>query len=170
MRKLIGLMVVVIGSLAIVGMADAAGTFVAALSGANEVPPVDTATFGRARIVFNADDTAAEFQLQVRQGERITQGHIHCAPVGVNGPIVAFLAGLNSQGYNVDGIFPWISGATLTDTSIIPRTAGTGSDQCPIAITNLRDLITLIRGGNAYVNVHSVANPAGVIRGQLVER
>jgi CHRD domain-containing protein len=67
MRKLIGFMMAVIGVLAIVGMADAAGTFTAALSGGEEVPPVDTDTSGRVRIVFNDDDTTAEFQLQVRQ-------------------------------------------------------------------------------------------------------
>ena len=166
MRTLIGLMVAVIGSLALVGMAEAEGTFVAALSGANEVPTVETNTSGRARIVFNADDTETSFQLQVRQGVSITQAHIHCAPAGVNGPIVVFLAGLNAQGYNVDALFPWIFGATLTDTSVIPRTA----EECPIAINNLRDLIALIRAGNAYVNVHSIANTGGEVRGQLEER
>jgi hypothetical protein len=79
---------------------------------------------------------------------------------------VVFLAGLNAQGYNVDALFPWIFGATLTDTSVIPRTA----EECPIAINNLRDLIALIRAGNAYVNVHSIANTGGEVRGQLEER
>jgi hypothetical protein len=84
----------------------------------------------------------------------------------VNGPIVVFLAGLNAQGYNVDGLLPWITGATITDASIIPRTPA----ECPIAITNLRDLIALIRAGNAYANVHSVQNSGGEVRGQLEER
>jgi predicted glycosyl hydrolase (DUF1957 family) len=165
MRTLCRFTVVALGVLAVVGMADASGIFVATLSGDQEVPPVMTNTRGRARIVFNTDDSAAEFQLQVRQGVRITQAHIHCAPAGVNGPVVAFLAGLNAQGYNVDGLFPWIANATLTDTSIIPRTA----EECPIAIANLRDLIALIRAQNAYVNVHSVEYPGGVVRGQLAE-
>jgi hypothetical protein len=165
MRKLIGVMVVVIGYFSIVSMAHAEGTFTAVLSGENEVPPVLTNTSGRVRITFNADDTAAEFQLQVLQGVGITQAHIHCGPAGVNAPIVVFLAGLNSQGYNVNAFFPWIFGATVTDSSIIPRTA----EQCPIAINNLRDLIALIRAGNAYANVHSLANSGGEVRGQLVE-
>jgi hypothetical protein len=166
MRKLIGLMAAVIGVLAIVGVANADGVFVAALSGGEEVPPVTTDSSGRVRIVFNSDDTAAEFQLQVRQGVRITQAHIHCAPAGVNGPIVVFLAGFNEKGYDVDAIFPWIFGATVTDSSVIART----TSECPIAIANLRDIIALIRAGNAYANVHSVANPGGVIRGQLEEQ
>jgi hypothetical protein len=165
MHKLLSVLVAVVAVRALVGTAEASGVFLAGLSGSEEVPPVQTDTIGRARVVFNADDTAAEFQLQVRRGERITQAHIHCGPLGVNGLIVVFLAGLNMQGYNVDGIFPWVSNATLTDTSVIPRTA----EECPIAINNLRDLIQLIRDGNAYANVHSIDNPGGVVRGQLVE-
>jgi hypothetical protein len=166
MHKRFIMTVVVISVLAMVGLTHAAGVFAALLEGDQEVPPVMTDTFGRVRIVFNEDDTAAEFMLQVRDGVGITVAHIHCAPPGVNGPTVVFLAGLNERGYNVDGIFPWISGATVTDSSVIPRTA----TECPIAINNLRDLIALIRAGNAYANVHSVANPGGVIRGQLMEK
>jgi hypothetical protein len=166
MHKRVIMTAMVISVLATMGLTHAAGVFSAFLSGAEEVPPVATDTFGRARIVFNEDDTAAEFMLQVRAGVGITQAHIHCGAPGVNGPIVVFLAGFNSQGYNVDGIFPWISNATVTDSSVIARNA----TECPMAITNLRDLIALIRAGLAYANVHSLAYTGGVVRGQLVER
>jgi hypothetical protein len=165
MHKLLIVLVAVVAVCALGGTGGASGLFVAGLSGDEEVPAVQTDTTGRARVVFNTDDTAAEFQLQVRRGERITQAHIHCAPLGVNGPIVVFLAGLNSQGYNVDGIFPWVSNATFTDTSVIPPT----NPACPHTINNLADLILAIRAGNTYVNVHSVDHSSGVVRGQLVE-
>jgi hypothetical protein len=166
MRTLIRFMVAVMSSLAIVSMADAAGVFTATLTGAAERPnPVTTNTQGRARVVFNADDTQAEFQLQVQQGVNITQAHIHCGGPEAAGPVVAFLAGLNPQGYNVNALLPWIFGATLTDTSVVPRTA----QECGTPITNLRELIALIRSGNAYANVHSVANTGGEVRGQLTE-
>jgi hypothetical protein len=166
MQKPMNVMAAVVVVLVVASVAHAGDLFVATLSGAEEVPPVSTNTSGRALIAFSDDDTAAEFLLQVRRGERITQAHIHCAPRGVNGPIVVFLAGLNAQGYDVDGIFPWISNATLTDTSIIPRTP----PECPIPINNLRDLKQLILDGNAYANVHSVAFSGGVVRGQLAEK
>jgi CHRD domain len=166
MQKPMTMMAAVVAVLMVASVAHAEGIFVATLSGAEEVPPVTTNTTGRAVIAFNEDDTAAEFLLQVRRGVRITQAHIHCGPRGVNAPIFVFLAGLNMQGYDVDGIFPWISNATVTDTSIIPRTTA----ECPIAVTNLRDLKQLILDGNAYVNVHSVANPGGEVRGQLIGR
>ena len=44
-------------------------------------------------------------------GVRITQAHIHCAPAGVNGPVVVFLAGLHAAGLDVDG--KWVSNATI---------------------------------------------------------
>jgi len=72
----------------------------ARLSGDQEVPPVTTITTGRFRIEFNENETAAKFELRVNDGERVRQAHIHCAPAGVNGAIVAFLAGLH------EGVWP----------------------------------------------------------------
>jgi len=138
--------------------------FQARLSGAEEVPPVDTDTSGRATIEFNEDFSAVEFQLRVSDGERVTQAHIHCAPSGVNGPIVAFLAGFHSLGWDVDG--KWVDNATLTDDNIIPPPA---VSTCPHTVANLADLFAAMAAGDTYVNVHSVDNPGGVVRGQVEE-
>lgn len=37
----------------------------------------------------------------------------------------------------------------------------------PLAGMTLEDLVALIESGDAYVNVHTVANPGGEIRGQV---
>ncbi len=132
----------------------------ARLSGDQEVPPVTTITTGRFRIEFNENETAAKFELKVNDGERVRQAHIHCAPAGVNGAIVAFLAGLHNPGWDVDG--RWIDNATLTDVNIMAPNAA-----CPNSIANLRDLAQAGRDGNLYANVHTTANPSGVARGQL---
>lgn len=136
--------------------------FRARLSGAEEVPPVVTDTTGKVEIVFNEDETKAEFELEVLQGVRVTQSHIHCAPQGVNGPIVLFLAGFHNRGWDVNG--SWIENATATDANVIPPAAGS---TCPHVINNLRDLAVAMRQGDTYVNVHTVAHPAGEVRGQL---
>lgn len=131
-------------------------TFKARLSGANEVPDeVATDTSGKFKLQFNKHYTEAEMTLSVNDGVRIQQAHLHCAPVGVNGPIVVFVAGLNSAGYDVDG--KWISNATATNTSIVNTACG----------ATLADLAASMRAGNVYVNVHSVAFPGGLIRGQV---
>jgi hypothetical protein len=136
--------------------------FGARLTGAEEVPAVVTDTKGKVEIVLNADETKLDFELSVRKGVRVTQSHIHCAPKGVNGPIVVFLAGFHNRGWDVDGT--WVENATATDDNVIPPAAGS---TCPVPINNLRDLAAAIRQGNTYVNVHTVAHPGGEIRGQL---
>jgi hypothetical protein len=138
--------------------------FTARLSGDQEVPPVTTATTGKSEVVFNADATKARFELEVRQGVRVTQAHIHCAPAGVNGPIVVFLAGFHARGWDLNG--SWVENATFTDANVMPPAA---DSPCPAPIADLRDLLQAAVDGHLYVNVHTVANPGGEIRGQLRE-
>lgn len=136
--------------------------FEARLTGAQEVPSVNTETVGKVEIRFNADETKAEFELEVRKGVRVTQAHIHCAPKGVNGPVVVFLAGFHNRGWDVDG--SWVENTTVTDANVMPPPSASA---CPHVIANLRDLVQAIRMGDTYVNVHTVANPGGEVRGQL---
>jgi hypothetical protein len=149
-------------------MADAAVgddelAFKARLTGDEEVPAVVTDTSGRAEIKFSQDLSTAEFVLRVSDGRRLTQAHIHCAPAGFNGPIVAFLAGFHELGWDVDG--KWIDNATLADDNIIFGATPTAT--CQHTIETLADLAEAISDGDAYVNVHSDLNRAGEVRGQL---
>lgn len=131
--------------------------FKATLSGDQEVPPVDTDTEGSTFLRLNGGESEIEFQLHVSDGVGIAMGHIHCGDVGVNGPVVVFLAGFNPGGYDVDG--KWVSNATITDANIVDRTSTCGA--------TLSALVESMRDGHAYVNVHSLAHPAGVVRGQI---
>jgi CHRD domain len=155
MLKIFAAVAVLLTAFVYPGMAHADELFKATLTGDQEVPPVITDTTGKALLRLNQAETELEFQLHVNDGVRITQSHIHCAPVGVNGPIVVFLAGLHAAGLDVDG--KWVSNATITDTGIVNTACG----------ATLSALAESMRTGNTYVNVHSVANPGGVIRGQV---
>ena len=137
------------------GVAHADELFKASLTGDQEVPPVVTDTTGKALFRLNKAETEIEIQLHVNDGVRITQSHIHCGPAGVNGPIVVFLAGLHAAGLDVDG--KWVGNATITDTSIVNTACG----------ATVSALAASMRAGNTYANVHSVARPAGVVRGQI---
>jgi hypothetical protein len=139
--------------------------FHADLDGTQEIPgPIDTPATGRFRIRFNSDLSEATFVLHVFEGIRVTQAHIHCGPVGQAGPIVAFLAGFQDRGWDVDG--RWVSNTVLTDENIIPTTPAQ-NPTCPNTIQTLADLRQAIEDGNGYVNVHTVAHPPGEIRGHL---
>ena len=148
---------VLLGVLGFSGMAKAAELFEARLTGDQEVPAVETDTTGRFEILVNKDATAGEYTLRVSSGVRVTQAHFHCAPVGVNGPIIVFLAGFRAEGWDVDG--KWVSNATITDANVILTTTPCGA--------TLEAIFQAARDGNVYVNVHSVAHPGGVVRGQL---
>ena len=127
--------------------------FTASLGGDSERPdPVDTSTTGSARFAVAEDVSGIDFTIEVLNGIDITAAHIHEGGPQVAGEVVAGLfAGSEAQ---VNGQL--ISG-TITADDLAGSLEGMG----------LLDLIDLLTAGQAYVNVHSAANPAGEIRGQL---
>jgi hypothetical protein len=139
--------------------------FEAELTGAQEVPAVDTETAGKAEVEFNHALTEAAFEVEVFDGEAVLQAHFHCAPVGVNGPVVAFLFGFIPGGFDVDGK---LAKFTLTDANILAD--ATPSATCPADINTLADLAQAMQDGLVYANVHTVDNPGGEIRGQMEQR
>jgi glucose/arabinose dehydrogenase len=133
-------------------MARGAGNFRAHLSGDEEVPPVDTLAQGQANFKFNQEGTQMEFKLIVAKIENVVAAHIHCAPAGVNGPV----------GVTLFSGGPISPNGTLAEGTITAPDEGNGCSW-----TGLQDVLTAIRNGNAYVNVHTQANPGGEIRGQI---
>ena len=91
----------------------------------------------------------------------VTQSHIHCGPPGVAGPVVVFLFGFVAEGVTVNGR---LSEGTITAANVIPRP---DSAACPGGIADFDDLLAKMRSGDTYVNVHTIENPPGEIRGQL---
>lgn len=126
------------------------------LTGDEEVPPVETDTTGTALLQVNRERTEIRFRLDIRNADAIlgeVGAHLHCAPVGVNGPVVAFLAGIVPGGF--DGTVRME--ATLTDSNIINEHCG----------ETIQELVESMLDGSVYVNVHSIDNPGGEIRGQV---
>jgi hypothetical protein len=137
--------------------------FRADLNGAQEVPPVVSGANGTASTMFSADLTSVAFSLSVFNGVGVTQAHIHCAPAGANGPVVAFLFGFDPVGVNVNGL---LAQGVLTNANILPQNPP--DPACGVVITNIASLQTAMEQGRLYVNVHSLARPAGEVRGQLM--
>lgn len=144
----------------IVEEADAPLSFEAELTGDQEVPAVDTATTGMAEVNVNEDMTQADFEVRVDDGFAVTQSHLHCAPAGENGPVIAFLFGHIPGGFDVDGD---LAQFTLTDANILPA-----GQSCDTPVHDIASLTEALRDGIIYANVHTVAYPDGEIRGQLM--
>ena len=135
--------------------------FFSNLRGENEVPAVETDGRGFATVFINRQETAIHFDLRTRNLNEIIQAHIHCGAEGVNGPVIAFLFGPATPPVTQDGL---LSRGTITDANVIRRLP---SAECPGGIANIGELIAKIKSGDAYVNVHTSANPGGEIRDQL---
>lgn len=144
----------------------AARNFVAHLDGGQEVPPVDTQAVGQVIVHVDANETVLTFQVIASNIDNIVASHIHVGVFGVNGPVVAFLAGPFAPGAGRhDGI---LNQGTITAANLVGPLAG-----MPLSV-----LIAAMRAGGTYVNVHTndgvlPANtgpgdfPGGEIRGQL---
>lgn len=139
-----------------------AKNFVAVLSGGEEVPAVDTNARGLAKFQLSADGTEMSFKLIVANIKGVAQAHIHCGPAGENGPVVVFLFGFVQGGVDFNGV---LSEGTFSEENIIGRPA---NDICPGGLSTFADLLRHIGNGNAYVNAHTVENPGGEIRGQMM--
>ena len=156
MRKTIVLGVVValagIGALAATTNAGSFGAFQAQLTGAEAVPgPVATAAVGEA--VVTVTPKGVRYTLVVNNAVAIVAAHIHCAPVGVAGPVgVTLFAGA-----------PLTMNGTLASGPIV----GPNGPPNGCGWETLDDVIDAMESGDTYVNVHTLGNLAGEIRGQL---
>ena len=132
--------------------------FGASLSGDQEVPSVDTRARGHATFLLAPDGDTLHYRLVVGNLADVVQAHIHLAPAGQNGAVVAWLypEGPPPQ------LIPGRSAGVLATGSI------TADDLVgPLAGMDLDALVEAIEAGGAYVNVHTAAHPAGEIRGQI---
>jgi hypothetical protein len=139
--------------------------FKASLTGTGEVlspgssttPGTSLAT-GRAVFWMDEHGGALHFRLEVHNITGVFASHIHLNGAGVNGPVVVFLFSSATPTGTVNGL---LSQGTITGANL------TG----PLAGHSLDELLTDIRSGDAYVNVHTLPNhPGGEIRGQLIMR
>lgn len=130
-------------------------TFHAILEGDEEVPPVDSDAKGAAIFRTSNDGTELNYRLIVANIEDVTAAHIHLAPRGENGDIVAFLFDPEepTEG-RTNGV---LAEGTITSADLVG----------PPKVSTLSELIDEMEAGNTYVNVHTVEHPSGEIRGQI---
>ena len=126
------------------------GAFQANLTGDEQVPALDTAAVGNAVVRVTANGVT--YNLVVNNAVDVVASHIHCAPAGVNGPVGVTL----------------FAGAPVTTNGVLaqgPILAPDVGNAC--GWVDLDDLVAAMESGDTYVNVHTLANLPGEIRGQL---
>jgi hypothetical protein len=142
-------------------------TFVGQLAGANEVPPIASPGMGLATVVL--DPTAQTIQVNATFSgltSNDTAAHIHCcAPLGTNAGVATtvpafpgFPLGVTSGTYS-SVVFD-LTQPTIYNPAFVALEGGT----IPLAEAAL---IAGIQNGQTYLNIHTMINPGGEIRGQL---
>jgi CHRD domain len=132
------------------------------LTGDQQSPPVTTNAFGFAevRLFENGTSSAIEFRVIVCNIANVTHSHIHVGAVGANGNIVVhFFDQPTNPVSSPDGCTTLAHGIRGPSDLMPDPTAG---------VNTWADFVHALTTGNAYVNVHTTAHPAGEIRGQLV--
>ncbi len=132
-----------------------ANLFEAPLSGGAEVPSVETAASGTATFAYDEETGELRYRLVTNGLQNVTQAHIHTGPPDDNGPVIAFLFGPVEDGVTRGGT---LAHGTVTPDDLVATEGFDGT---------LDQLVTLLRGGGTYVNVHTTDHPAGEIRGQI---
>jgi hypothetical protein len=149
---------------------DDRGAFKARLHGYNEPPSISTTGSGEFRAKIGHDGASFEYELSFQDLEGdVTQAHIHIGQRGVNGGISVWLCGT--------AILP---GPPGTPSCGGPRSGGasrivTAADVIGpagqgIAPMEFEEVLSAMRAGVTYANVHSTRNPGGEIRGQISGR
>ena len=136
--------------------------FSSELSGDQEVPALDIRPRARGWAFYQLRDEGTRLRYKhafVRLG-RVTAAHLHLAPEGENGPVVAFLVPSDLSGLTRverQGLRKGFEGELMTKDLTGPLTG-----------QPLDALIAEIHEGNVYINIHTKRVPSGEVRGQLM--
>ena len=134
--------------------------YTAHLSGRNEVPTaVNTNATGEAIFHISKDGKSISYKLITSNIDNLLMAHIHIGTPSVNGPITVWLYPESGPPpHLISGRF---DGVLATGTITAKDLMG------PLQGDVLDSLITRIKNGDAYVQVHTVQHKTGEIRGQI---
>jgi hypothetical protein len=133
--------------------------FSASLSGANEVPPINTSGTGNFEMTIQPGTIT--FSLTFSDlSSPLAVAHLHFAPSKVAGGVMIFLCGGGGQ-----PACPAATSGTITGTITAANVTGPGGQG--ITAGDLDSALEAVRADLAYANMHSTTFPGGEIRGQV---
>jgi hypothetical protein len=120
------------------------------LTGSEEVPPVETNATGMAEIsAYTVAGDSITYNVNVTNIKDVIAGHIHFGKPGENGPIVFTMFKYDPPRNEV------IETGTITADKL----------EGPMKGKQVSDLGLAGANGSLYMNIHTVGNPNGEIRG-----
>ena len=168
MKRLRILIIVMVGLLATATVAKA-DQIRALLTGYEETPAaVSTTGRGLFLATIDPDGDAIRYSLTFNALQApVTQSHIHVGQLSITGSIVIFLC-QTSTNPDPTGLAPQCpqEGTVTGEITAANVIAGATATQ-QLEAGDLAAVITAIRAGAAYANVHTNLSPGGEIRGQI---
>src|SRR5262249_27141788 len=167
--KRLSIFTMVMAGLLVHATAAKADQIRALLTGYEETPAaVSTAARGQFSAVISDDGQTIRYRETYSglQG-KVTQSHIHVGQLSITGSVVIFLCqtasnpdptGLAPQCPQEGTVEGTITSANVIAGSQAPQQLGAG---------DLAAVVTAIRAGATYANVHTDLSPGGEIRGQI---
>ena len=153
--------VLVVGaSLCALGLAIACGDddstgpaeqFVVQLTGAQEVPP-NTSTATATATITVVDESTINLNVTAQNLTAVRQAHFHAGSPGVNGGVIIGFINNAAPTGDING---QLHSSTITRSSTF---------NAPFTFDSL---LTRIRAGTTYANIHTTAFPGGEIRAQV---
>lgn len=137
---------------------DEVREFRANLTGQGVIPPVATNGTGEAILSSTEDGEDMEYELDVQGIEDVINAHLHLGAER-NGPLLVTLYNVQTSGQSDDG------GESLVEGEF----TGEDFERSLPSGQNITTLLDLIGKGDVYVDVHTLTNPKGELRGNVVE-
>lgn len=142
------------------------------LIGYEEVPSISTEGNGQFKARINNSGTEISYSLSYSDLEgAVQQAHIHLGQKGVNGGITVFLCsnlGNGPAGTQACPPAPATITGTITAADVSPPIPATlAARNQGLDTGEFDELLSAIRAGSTYVNVHSTKWPGGEIRSQI---
>lgn len=133
----------------------------ATLSGEQEPGNVVTDASATLVATFDAALSQVDVELTVLGAPDADRAHFHCARPGANGAIAFGLVAPGPLFFDFGGVRGTLLNEDFNGAMCGPNTDGR-------EVNNIAALAFAMRDGFVYINVHTPANPAGEIRGQIV--
>jgi hypothetical protein len=135
--------------------------YFATLTGGAEVPAVSTTASGWATWVLE-DPNTIQYEIFVAGIDSITMAHIHAAPAGQNGPVMAWFVPTEATRTPGPGSISVPSAGGIVRQNRVSR-----ASLAMVAPFTWDSLLTRMAAGTAYLNVHTRRHPGGEVRGQV---
>jgi len=161
-------LIAVLGGLLATATVAKADQIRALLTGYEESPAVSTTGRGEFIATIAPDGDAIHYR-ETFSGLKgtVTQSHIHVGQLSVNGSVGIFLC-QTATNPDPTGLAPQCpQQGTVTGTITAANVIAGATTSQQLEAGDLAAVLTAIRAGAAYANVHTNLSPGGEIRGQI---